>query len=211
MKKLIENLNLNINSWLINCGLTKGHLRDDQIETTKFGIFNQWFHIIICVINLIKSAILLIHPKESQMAHLLGDWTPFFGSKIIMNSVVILSMIYNLNCIALFHFSSKHPKMMLWLKYLEFDPVNRCFKKLDLNQSDLMTFTKRITLFKISLNCIICSLLPLFEVTNFICVYIYRSNYHFNYIISIVLICPSAYLAVNCLFCLLIVLYQVND
>lgn len=211
MKKLIENLNLNINSWLINCGLMKGHLRDDQIEITKFGVFNQRFHIIICVFNLIKHAILLFNSKESRMAHLLGDWTPFFVPKIIMNSVVILAMIYNLNCIALFHFSSKRSKIMLWLNYLEFDRVNRCFKKLDLNQSDSITFIKRITLFKISLDCIICSLLPLFEIANFVCLFMYKSNFYFNYIISIILICPSAYLAINCLFCLLIVLYQVND
>ena len=112
---------------------------------------------------------------------------------------------------ALFHFSSKRSKIMLWLNYLEFDRVNRCFKKLDLNQSDSITFIKRITLFKISLDCIICSLLPLFEIANFVCLFMYKSNFYFNYIISIILICPSAYLAINCLFCLLIVLYQVND
>ena len=49
---MLENLylqeyNLNINSWLINWGLTNGYLDKGKIQTTKFGIVNQWFAIFL--------------------------------------------------------------------------------------------------------------------------------------------------------------------
>ena len=208
--KLLSNSNLNINSWFINWGLMTGYYHNGVVETTKFGRFNQLFCILICGLNLIKFAFLLFHPKKSRITNLLGDFTYFFGPKIIGNLILVLAMIYIFNLIMLFHFSSKHPKTMLWLKHMKYDETKRCFKKLGLNQSNSKKFTQRMSLLKVTLNCIIYSLLITFGVVSFYCVFRHQNHYYLNYIISIILIFPSSYFAINYLFGLLIILYQVS-
>ena len=210
MKKLIENSNLNINSWLINWGLMKGYLHDGIVETTKFGRFNQWFCILICGFNLIKFTILLFHPKGSKISNLFGDFAYFFGPKIVTNSILVLAMIYVFNLIMLFHFSSKHPKAMFWLNHIEYDQAKHCFKNLGLNQSDSKILIKRMSLLKVTLNCIVYSMISTFGIISLYCVFKYQSSYYLNYIISIITMFPPSYFAINYLFGLLIILYQVS-
>lgn len=44
---MIGNTNLNINSWLIDCGLLQGYLSNGMIKTTKFGNVKRWTAFII--------------------------------------------------------------------------------------------------------------------------------------------------------------------
>ena len=119
---MIQNTNLNINSWLVKCGFMYGHLHDGIIQTTKFDIL-RWL-IIVCIstFTTIKWGILLFYHKESLTSNLLGDWAYFYGPKLFADLIVLLGAVFVLSVLILLYFSSKQPKKMLfWLKHMEFD------------------------------------------------------------------------------------------
>ena len=83
MIKLIENTNLNINSWLINWGLMSGHLNDGVIHSTKFGVVSFFFAFCLNTFSLIKWIILLFTAKDTLLTHYLGDWGIFYAPKLV--------------------------------------------------------------------------------------------------------------------------------
>ena len=114
-KKIINNFveafSLDINLWLIKYGLMTGYLHDGtSIQVTKYGIINQWICILLCLFTSIKWMFLIFQPEESQIVDQLGDWTPFFGPKVIVDAMLIIASVHSLAYIVLFNFGSWNPK-----------------------------------------------------------------------------------------------------
>ena len=137
MEKLIEKSNLNVNFWLLKVGLMYGHLHDGIIQTTKFGILKCSTVFCFSIFTTIKWTIYLFCAKESRMCNLLGDWSYFYGPKLLVDLILLILANFVLFVFLLFYFSSKNPKKMLfWLDHMQFDSENQCFNFLKLNQSD---------------------------------------------------------------------------
>ena len=185
MNNLIKASNLNINSWLINWGYLNGYLKDGKIEPTKFVKFVNWSFILINSFNAIKWLILLFSDKKSKMNDYLGDMVIFFGPKVALDFMMVLTCITSLILGLLFNFASKHSqKMLYWLDQMEFDNENRCYKKLDLNQSDSMMIIKRMSLFMFGLKWFMYSFIPLLVVVTCFCAFQKQRKYFINYCIS---------------------------
>ena len=60
MNKIIANANLNINSWLLSCGLMYGHLHNGIIHSTKFTILKWQIAVGISIFTIIKWGILFL-------------------------------------------------------------------------------------------------------------------------------------------------------
>lgn len=211
MKNLIENANLNVNSWLINWGLLSGHLKDGIFETTDFSKLNQWIGFSSNLFTSIKWSILLFYPKQSEMSNLLGDWAYFLGPKIIMSSMILDIAIHYLIVHCLFNLCSKHPKKMFyWLDSLEFDSANSCFAKLNLNSSDSKSFIKRISLLSLVLNSFCYPFMIFYAIVCIILAFKYETDYFFYYLISILTYCLQFHYALNCVFGLTVILYLVS-
>ena len=120
----------NINNFLIHLGLMNGQYHDGMIRTTKFGVFNQRICISICIFSAVKWFFLLFHSEEEKIAHQLGDFTSFFGPKIIISLLIIFASIHILVDISYFYFCSK--KLLFWLDSMEYDSDDECFHKLNL-------------------------------------------------------------------------------
>ena len=84
---------LDINSWLVSCGLMSGHLHDGIIQSTKFDILKWLIIIFISIFTTIKWAILLFCHKESLTPHLFGDFAYFYGPKLFADLIVLLTII----------------------------------------------------------------------------------------------------------------------
>lgn len=210
MKNYIEKANLDVNSWLINWGLMSDHLKDGIFETTHFGRINHWIGFLSNLFTSIKWLILLFYPKQSEINNLLGDWSYFLGPKIVMSSMIIEIAAYYLIVHCLFNFCSKHPKMFYWLDLLEFDSVNCCFAKLNLNESDSKAFIKRISLLNLVLNGFCYPFMTFYAVTCTILTFKYETDYFFYYLISIVIYCAQFQYALNCVKGMTVILYLVS-
>lgn len=211
MNKFLENTNLNINSWLVNCGLMFGHLRNCKIHCTKFTFIKWLIAFSISIFTTIKWTILLLYPKDSLISHLLGDWGYFYGPKLLIDLIILFCAIFVLSVFVLFYYSSKHPKTMLfWLEKMEFDPVNRCFNNLNLNESDSMIFTKRMYLLRIIYNNFVYSFLAFYVISVNYSAFTHKRAYYIYYFISILFFCPQFYINSYCIYGSLIILYQVT-
>ena len=189
-----------------------GHLHDEIIHTTKFTIFKWFTYFCTSIFTTIKWTIFLFCAKESKMCNLLGDWSYFYGPKLLVDLITLILAIYVLLVFLLFYFSSKNPKKMLfWLEHMQFDNENRCFNKLKLNESDSKDFVKRMSLLFFIFNIFIYPLTIFFAISNIITVFVSRKSYHFYYIISILMFTPQFYINSSCIFGLLVVLYQVSQ
>ena len=127
------------------------------------------------------------------MCNLLGDWSYFYGPKLLVDLITLILAIYVLLVFLLFYFSSKNPKKMLfWLEHMQFDNENRCFNKLKLNQSDLKTFKRRMSLLRITYNIFVYSFFVIFVIfvifANF-STFKYKYAYYFYYFIWITMNC----------------------
>ena len=107
MEKLIEKSNLNVNFWLLKVGLMYGHLHDGIIQTTKFGILKCFTVFCFSIFTTIKWTIYLFCAKESRMCNLLGDWSYFYGPKLLVDLILLILAIFVLFFFLLFYFSSK--------------------------------------------------------------------------------------------------------
>ena len=86
----------------------------------------------------------MFYPEESQMAIYLGEWTQYFGPKIVVDFIVVAESVNSIILISLFYFLSQ--KMLFWLDHMTFDSETRCFKKLNLDVFDSEKFTKQFAL-----------------------------------------------------------------
>ena len=183
MKNLIENANLNVNSWLINWGLMNGYLNKGEIQTTKFGIVNQWLAIFFNAFAAIKWTILLFHSKDSKVSHMLGDIAMVFAPKAIVDPIVIFISIHLLT--ATFLFQIKNNGMFSWLESFKYDFVNRCFRKLNLNESDSKKLTKRVAISSLILRFSHLSFTVFYAMVTSVFVYIFLREYYITYGIAI--------------------------
>lgn len=209
MEKLIENTNLNINSWLISCGLMYGHLQDGKIYFTKITICKWFIGLIISIFHAIKFTIFIFSTQDSITSDLLGDWSYFYGPKLLVNFILLFCKIYILFAFILFFFSSKHPKKMLfWLAKMNFDNDSH-FRKLNLNKFDLKTFTKRMSLLRIIYNGFVYSLILFLVISVNYSAFKYKKAYYFYYLISIIVFCPQFYINLYVTLGFLVDFYQV--
>ena len=210
MNKLIGNTNLNVNSWLINWGLMPGYLRNQIIETTKFGLFNQWFCFLLSLFTAIKWIILMFYSADSQMANLLGETAKFYGPKLIVDVIIVIVSCHSAILTCLFYFCTKSSKILFWLDFMEYDSTNQCFNKLNLNETYSKIYIKRfafissITFTIYYLNCF------LFYTFGLIIIYLSQKDYLSNYIISITIYSIGLYYFSSHLFGPLMLLYQVS-
>ena len=207
MNKLIEETNLNVNLMLIKWGFMRGNLEDGMIKATKSGIYYQILGFSSNLFTAIKWGILLFYPKESEMANL-GNFSDLFGPKIAVESMIIIASIHYLITHLLFDFCSFQPKTMFyWIDSLKFDAENRCFSKLNLNQSNSDKFTKRFSQLIFALKLFVILMIILFVITSCFAI---QSGYFINYAISIFLYCFLAYFFPNHVFGFHTILYQVS-
>ena len=121
--------------------------------------------------------------------------------------------IYLESVIILFYYSSKHSnKMFYWLEKMEFDSVNRCFTKLNLNESDSKKFINRISLLRFNLISFIHFFVTFFVISS--CFTLLKRSalkpYYVYYIISILIFAPQLYLNISYICEILIIFYQVT-
>ena len=212
MNKIIENTNLNINSWLVNCGLISGYLHDGNIKSTKLTIFSWLGSFCITIYTAIKWIVILFTGIDSELSNQLGDWAYFYGPRKLVDFTILILAIYVLFTFILFIFSSKHPKKMLfWLEKMEFDLMNRRFSKLILNESESKTFTWRMSLLRIIYISFVYLSFAVFVISNFYSTFKRKKAYFFHYLISVSLFCIQ--FLINCYFIygFLIILYQVKN
>ena len=211
MNKLINKSNLDINSLLIKWSLMKGYLHNGIVQSTKFGLFNQWFTFCICLYTAIKWSILLFYPKGSKMDNLLGDFGYFYGPKIIIDVMLAFGAIYVIIVKIQLIFLSKHPKKMFyWLDTMVYNDDNHSFDKLNLNQTESKMFIKRLSLSVFLLKCFTKTFTIFFIITSVAIVLGYQNDYLLNYLISILLFVPQLYFNIQFIYGFFVILYPVS-
>ena len=212
MNKLIENTNLNLNYWLVSCGLMFGHLHDGIIYYTKYILLKWLAAFCLTIFTAIKWVVILLSGNQSEVSNLLGDFACLFGSRKLVDFMVIILTIHVLSSFIIFYLSSKHPKKMLfWLEQMEFDPVNRRFNKLNLNESESKNFNWRMSWLRIIYNTFVYSFFVFFTISAYYSTFERKKAYFIHYFISISLF--SIQFFINCYFIygFLIILYQVKN
>ena len=145
------------------------------------------------------------------MSNLLGDFAYYFGPKVILDLIIMFNPICISTVKLLFVYASKHiKKYFYWLEAMEFNPVNRSFDKLDLNENESKNFVKRLSLSIFLLKSFVCFIIAFFFVLVFVLTFKLKDDYHLNYLISLVLYIPQIYLNVYFIFGFLVLLYLVS-
>ena len=210
INKLIENIDLNVNSWLINWGLMRGEYHERAIRSTKFGLINQLFTFWLFVYTIIKWTTLIFHPIESQLSIYLGEWAHWFGPKIIVDVILVFQPMNSLFLVWLFFVGSKNPKRMLyWLDLMEFDDENRCFRNLNLNKIDSKRFIKQFAILRLMFKILVNSCVFITLITQVVSFFLFKNEHHLYYFISFVTFAIEEWYFVNHWFSLIMVLYQV--
>ena len=210
MKDFFENTDLNINSWLVTWGFMNGYLKDGQIRSNKYASFYQLMVVLITLINNIRFIILLLNPKESKITLELGDWSYFIGPRIVINSVCFLCCSYVLITMAFFQFCNrKEKKMLYWLRIMDYDNENRCFYRLNLNESDSEMFIKRSLILINVFKWFSVTFLTAFIIVNCISVPMYLNDYYIEHFIAILFFSISHYQCANYYLGLPVILYLV--
>ena len=125
--------------------------------------------------------------------------------------MIILDSIHCLIISSLFCYCSMKPKKLLfWLELMEFDVDKKCFAKLKSNKSDSQLFTK---VFAISITLgwrftHLCVYSIFFAAV--IPTYLYRKEYFFYYLISIICFTFQLHFIFGQAFALLMVIFQVS-
>ena len=210
IKNYIENTDLNINSWLIKWGYMNGYLQNEQIQTTKYNIIYQLMVIIILSLNITRFFLLLLSGKKSKISKQFGDWSYFIGPRHMINGMSFICCSYIIMIIIFFKFCMKNLKMFYWLNIMEYDFINRCFFKLNLNESDSKMFIKRIFIFVNIFKWFTYSFIIFFAFVNFLSVFKYINEYYLNYFIGITIFLPPLYYCNGFAFGLSIILYLVS-
>ena len=187
-----------------------GHLQDGKIYFTKITICKWLIGLSISIFHAIKWTTFMFDSQHSMTSDLLGDWSYFYGPKLLVDFIILFCEIYVLFAFILFFISSKHSKKMLfWLEKMNFDNDNRRFRKLNLNELDLKTFTKRMSLLRIIYNGFIYSLIVFLAISANYSVFKYKKAYYFYYLISIIVFCPQFYINLYVILGFLVDFYQV--
>ena len=210
MENIFENADLNINSWLINWGFMTGYLIDGQIRSTKHYIIYQLVVTIILLMNVIRCGILLFNAKESQISLDLGDWSYFFGPRIVLNGIVFFGCTYVLLVLAFFKFCSQKPQMFYWLNIMDYDAKNRCFYRMNLNKSDSKVFIKQSLILINSLKFFHVVGLAFFLFASCFSVFMHLNDYYLNQIIGIMIFFVIFYHCIGFAFGFPIILYLVS-
>ena len=211
MKSFFENIDLNMNSWLINWGYMNGYLKDGQIHPTKYYIIYQLVVIIILLLNVIRFIILLLNSKESQISLELGDWGYIFGPRVMINGIILLACFYILMLMAFFKFCSRNSqKMFYWLNLMNYDSEIRCYFNMNLNESDSKMFVKRSLIFTFTLKCFTIVCMPFFMIIVCISFFIHLNDYYLNQLITFLIYFFVSYHIISYCFCLPIILYLVS-
>ena len=212
MKIWDENTDLNINSWLIKWGFMNGYLYDGQIKTTESNIINQWMVIIYMLFATTRHGALLTTPKGPQLSSQLGEWSYFLGPRLLINGICVVCGSYIFLLMAFLKFCTRNvKKMFYWLDIMEYHAENRCFTKMNLNQSDSNTFIKRISILIIILKCFSFSFIPGLFVVNCLSILKHIDNdYQLNHLVAISIFLPQHYYYINYSFGVPIILYLVS-
>ena len=164
----------------------------------------------IIIFTIIKWTIFLLSAQNSHLANYLGDFSYFYGPKLLVNFILIFCASFDLSTFIIFYFSSKHPKKMLfWLEQMQFDIVNRRFNKLNFNKSDSNTFIRRMSLLKIIYSITVYALIPILLISINYSAFKHQKAYFYYYFISSLIYCPQFYLNLSCSFGFLVIFYQV--
>lgn len=204
----LDKINLDINSMLINWGLMTGRYQNGVIKATKSGKLNMAFAFTLFTFEAIKFTILMFYPEESQIAIYLGEWTQYFGPKIIVDLIVVAESVNSIILISLFYFLSQ--KMSFWLDHMTFDSETRCFKKLNLSISDSERFTKRFALLWFIIKRVNYFLLIITFAAIFGSFLIFKHDHYFWIVNSIVIFNIGVWYLAHHWFSLTLVLYQVK-
>ena len=210
MKNFFENADLNINSWLINWGFMTGYLIDGQIHSTIYHIIYQLVVIMILLMNVIRCGILLLNAKESQISLVLGDWSYFFGPRIMLNGIVFIGCSYQLMNIAFYKFCTQNPQMFYWLTVMDYDAKNKCFYRMNLNKSDSKMFIKQSLILINSLKCFAVVCLAFFLFASCLAVFIHLDDYYLNRLMGIMIFFVVFYHCIGFGFGFPVILYLVN-
>ena len=211
MKNLFENADLNVNSWLINWGYMNGYLKDGQIHINKYNVIYQLIIMIIMLFNIIRFAILLLYTKESEISKKLGDWSYFFGPRIMINGLAFSVSFYILMLMAFFKFCARNSqKMFYWLDIMDYDSATRCYFNMNLNDSDSKMFIKRSLMFINALKCFTVICIPIFINTVCISIFIQLNDNYLNQLIAVLIFIFISYHCIGFAFGLPIILYLVS-
>lgn len=210
MEEILKKSDLDINSWLIDWGLIRGEYNDGVIETTKSGLRNNWFTFWLFLISSIKWTTLMFYSKESQVAIYLGEWAPWFGPKLVVDSMLLIQSFNSLILVILFYFCSRNPeKFLLWVEFMKFNTENRSFDNLNLNKLDSKRFAKQFALSWFIVKRINYLLISLSFSILFVSFFYLENKHHLYYLISFVMFTLCLKFYTNHWFSLLLVLYQV--
>ena len=204
----LDKINLDVNTMLINWGLILGRYQDGVIRTTKFGQLNMTFAFILFLFEAIKWFILMFCSKESQMSNYLGEFTQYYGPKVVVDFICFIEAVNSVIIILLFYLMQN--KMLFWLEHMEFNAETRYFHKLNLNVFHSKRFTKQFALLWLTTKNINYSMLLVSFTSIWISFMIFKNYYHLYFSISTFEFCGSAFYMIYHSFGLTFILYQVK-
>ena len=179
--------NLDINSWLINWGLLSGEYKDEVFTITKFARFNNWFSCSLFALTMIKATTLMFNDKQSQISIYLGEWSDWFGPKMVTDSILIVQPLNSLILFFIFYSASRNPKkLLLWLDFMRFDNDLQSFVKLDLNEADSKKYIKQFAISRVIVKDICYSVTYLSMLVLIVSLFYFENRNHFFYAISFI-------------------------
>ena len=169
---------------------------NDDIKKTKFGLFNNLFAFWLFLISSIKWTILMFNSKESKIAIYLGEWSPWFGPKLVVDAMLLIQTLHSMILILLFYFVSKNAnKFLHWIEVMKFNAENRNFDNLNLDEIDSKRFIKQFLLSWFIVKWINYLLIILCLITLMVSFFYLENQHHLYYFISFImfLLCVKFY------------------
>ena len=204
----LDKINLNINKILIDCGLMYGIYEDGVIKITKFGILNMAFTFMVTAIHGIKWFILIFFHEDSHIGIFLGEFSQYFGPKVVVDVACVADFVYLTISIALFYMMSN--KILFWVDHLQFDSETRCFHKLNLKVSDSNKFTEQFALLWFIVKPLAYFLALISGTVVLVSFLIFKHDYYEFYLPWIFAFTIAIWKFGHNLMTLLLILYQVN-
>ena len=181
------------------------------IFTTKFGWFNNWFSFLVFLLSLIKWITLMFCEKQSQISYYLGEWSDWFGPKMVTDFILIVQPLNSLILFFVFYSASKDPKkLLLWLDFMRFDNDHQSFSKLDLHEADSKNYIKQFAMSRVIVKHICYSVTYLSMLVLIVSLYYFENRNHFYYAISFIFFCTGMFYYSNHWFGLILIFYQVK-
>ena len=211
INNFVESFGLDINLWLIKYGLMNGQLQEHgtKIEITNYGMINQWICIVLCLFTAVKWSFFIFQSEDSQILDQLGEWSPFYGPKVLLDGMIIIASIHSLAYILLFNLGSRNIRMFDWLDSMEYHPQNGNFPKMNLNKSDSKNFVDRFTIMFRTAIGFNYSYVIMYGLFSCLSTYLHKYEYFFQYFISILLFDYQCTYMVNHVYGLIIISYQI--